>query len=582
MSDAAIPTDSTWFGDSTLEERFPAWTRGNAADVFPEPFSPLGQSLVLRQGMCTGLRDAYISIGALDYDEFVEPHRPDLFKVFGGYPFNPLTMTRVLGARMPGATPEMIDRAFFDERAEVPPYEHQAWHDSPEHEAKLGASMGWAMSTDSLPNLDADKALARRLRTDRPDLSQLTDSALHARARSMMPYVQQTFENAMIVSSLSALGTGALGAICEGLGDPTLAIRLLAGIEVDSAAPSHAMWDLGRFAAASPAVAAAFEAGPDAVLDRLRASDDPSAAEFLARFGQFLVDHGARAQNEYDPRSSSWEVKPRIALAAIDLMRRSDESSSPAARNVTSIAERDRVTAEIREKIAGDAETAGLFEAALTSAQIFLAGRERAKTNCVTVINEARMALHEYGRRLVERGIIAEVEQVFMLVDEELDQIRAKPESFTQVIADRWVQYRTLFDYEPVFVVNGRVPSLSEMTRRDSKQVTTAVSGTVLQGAAGSGGVASGRARIVLDAADPVDFEPGDVLIAPQTDPSWVPLMVPASAVIVNVGAQGSHAMIVSRELGIPCVVSVADATDIIPDGAMVTVDGNAGTVTVH
>ena len=150
------------------------------------------------------------------------------------------------------------------------------------------------------------------------------------------------------------------------------------------------------------------------------------------------------------------------------------------------------------------------------------------------------------------------------------------------MIADRWAQYRTLFDYEPVFIVNGRVPSLSEMTRRDSKQVTTAVSGTVLQGAAGSGGVASGRARIVLDAADPVDFEPGDVLIAPQTDPSWVPLMVPASAVIVNVGAQGSHAMIVSRELGIPCVVSVADATDIIPDGAMVTVDGNAGTVTVH
>jgi pyruvate,water dikinase len=86
----------------------------------------------------------------------------------------------------------------------------------------------------------------------------------------------------------------------------------------------------------------------------------------------------------------------------------------------------------------------------------------------------------------------------------------------------------------------------------------------------------------VLDAADPVGLEPGDVLIAPQTDPSWVPLFVPAAAVIVNVGAMGSHAMIVSRELGIPCVVSVADATHAIPDGAMVTVDGAAGTVTIH
>jgi phosphohistidine swiveling domain-containing protein len=52
--------------------------------------------------------------------------------------------------------------------------------------------------------------------------------------------------------------------------------------------------------------------------------------------------------------------------------------------------------------------------------------------------------------------------------------------------------------------------------------------------------------------------------------------------VVVNVGAAGSHAMIVSRELGIPCVASVADATDIIPDGAMVTVDGTSGTVTLH
>ena len=105
--------------------------------------------------------------------------------------------------------------------------------------------------------------------------------------------------------------------------------------------------------------------------------------------------------------------------------------------------------------------------------------------------------------------------------------------------------------------------------------------GTTLTGAAGSGGTASGRARIITDAGDPLGLEPGDVLIAPQTDPSWVPLMVAASAVIVNVGATGSHAMIVSRELGIPCVVSVADATDIIPDGAMVTVDGTSGTVTV-
>ena len=570
-----------WIGDSTLGDRFPAWTRGNAADVFPDPFSPLGKSLVLQEGMSRGLRDAYIDLGALSYDEFENPEAPDLFKMFGGYVYNPLTMTRILGARMPGASPEMIDQAFFDERDEVPPYEEQPWHVSPEHEAKLGESMAWSMSATELPELDADRRLVRSLREHRPDLATLTDAALLARARSMAPILQQTFENAMRVSSMAPNGPGALGAVCEAIGDPTLSIRLLAGIEVDSGAPSHAMWELGRLARASDEVSAAFDAGPDKVLDVLRESNSAEARDFLAHFDTFLFEHGARAQNEYDPYSASWEVKPRIALAAIDLMRRSDESQAPTNRTGASVVERDRIVADIRAKIADDPETAGLFEAALQSAQVFLSGRERAKTNVVTVINEMRVALREFGRRLVERGVIDEIGQVFMLTNAELDRVRLHPDTMKDLIAERWETFQSLFGYEPVFIVNGRVPALSEMTKRGEKGLDNVTVGAVLTGAAGSGGTATGRARVILDAADPAGLEPGDILVAPQTDPSWVPLFVPAAGVVVNVGAMGSHAMIVSRELGVPCVASVADATEIIPDGATITVDGSAGTVTI-
>jgi pyruvate,water dikinase len=572
---------ATWIGDSTPGERFPAWTRGNAADVFPEPFSPLGQSLVLRRAMSPGLRDGYVALGALSYDEFETPDAPDLFQVYGGYVYNPLSLTRILGARMPGASPEMIDQAFFDDRDEVPPYAEQPWHVSPEHEALLGASMAWAMSTPSLPELDADREMVRALRANRPDLAALTDAALIARARSMVPFVQQTFENAMRVSSVGSLGPGALGAICEGLGEPTLAIQLLAGIEVDSGAPSHAMWRLGRLAAGSAELTAAFDAGPDAVIDRLRASASSDAADFLTEFDAFLVDHGARGQNEYDPYSASWEVKPRIALAAIDLMRRSDDSQAPDVRAAASVARRDEIVADVRRRLADDPESAALFEAAMQSAQVFLGGRERAKTNVVIVINEMRLPLREFGRRLVERGVIEQVEQVFMVTDAELDVLRHHPDRLRGVIAERWTLFQELADHEPPFVVDGRRPALSEMTRRGGKDLAPATLGLVLSGTAGSGGVATGRARVILDAADPAGLEPGDILVAPQTDPSWVPLFVPAAAVVVNVGAMGSHAMIVSRELGVPCVASVADATDIIPDGATITVDGNAGTVTI-
>ena len=85
----------------------------------------------------------------------------------------------------------------------------------------------------------------------------------------------------------------------------------------------------------------------------------------------------------------------------------------------------------------------------------------------------------------------------------------------------------------------------------------------------------------MLSPHEPQRLCPGDVLVAPITDPAWTPLFVPAGAVVVDVGAQISHAVIVARELGIPCVVSVTDATRRIPDGAAVTVDGTAGTVTV-
>ena len=93
--------------------------------------------------------------------------------------------------------------------------------------------------------------------------------------------------------------------------------------------------------------------------------------------------------------------------------------------------------------------------------------------------------------------------------------------------------------------------------------------------------MAEGRARVILDSHDPTALEPGDILVAPITDPSWTPLFVPAAGVVVDVGALQSHAIIVSRELGIPCVVSATGATRAIPDGAMVRVDGSTGTVTV-
>ena len=70
-------------------------------------------------------------------------------------------------------------------------------------------------------------------------------------------------------------------------------------------------------------------------------------------------------------------------------------------------------------------------------------------------------------------------------------------------------------------------------------------------------------------------------MVAPLTDPAWTPLFLAVDGVVVNVGGQISHAVIVSRELGLPCAVSVPDATERIPDGATIELDGTTGEVTV-
>ena len=571
-----------WIADTDPGVKFPAWTRGNAADVFPDPASPFFATTYLRASLGKGLVDAYSTIGVFDWDEVENPVDPTMFGVFGGYIYNPLSYTRLFGARMPGASPEAIDKAFFDERDEVPVYKAEPWHESQRHADKLGATAAWVLTTDSYPQIEADKVMADTARATRPDFSTLDNFELMNRARSMVPLLRQAMMTGMISSTLSSIGTGVLGAITEALGDPSMSVRLLAGIEADSAEPPRAIWKLSRLVRASKDVGAEFDRGVVGLTDRLRTSSSAEVKNFVAALDDFLFHFGSRGPAEWDVIALSWEAKPDVALAIVDRMRLMTDADDPAARRAEAVAERDRVLADVRAKLSGDAEALGTFEAGMRASSLFLSARERYKANCIKLVGEIREPMREIARRLVAQGLLREVEHIFMLMADEVDEFGIHPDRYTQKLAERHAAYRTLFDVEPPFAVDGKVAPISQWKKRTAAQVTIAKSGDILRGVAASSGVATGTARVILDPAQLDDFEPGDVLIAPQTDPSWAPLFLAASAVVVNVGAVGSHAMIASRELGIPCVPSVENATARIPSGVRVTVDGNTGTVTIH
>jgi pyruvate,water dikinase len=118
-------------------------------------------------------------------------------------------------------------------------------------------------------------------------------------------------------------------------------------------------------------------------------------------------------------------------------------------------------------------------------------------------------------------------------------------------------------------------------SRRSDRGTELAAPGDELTGVGVAPGRASGRARVVFDLSEISAVEPGDILVCSTTDPSWVPLFLIASGVVCDVGAAASHAAIVSRELGVPCVVSVRDARLRIPDGALLEIDGTKGVVRV-
>src|SRR5207249_3851286 len=212
--------------------------------------------------------------------------------------------------------------------------------------------------------------------------------------------------------------------------------------DVDSAAPSFAMWELGREAVASPAVTAAFDRGVDGLVERLRA--DPEAKSFIEHFDRFIADYGSRGPNEWEARSPTWETKPEMALAAIDRMRLAAPEDSPSARHDERVRDRESLTAEVLEKLAGVPEVQGQMAAALQSARLFLAGRERTKTTIIKIVHEVRMAAMELGRRMVERGVFDKKENMGMLQADELDPFLADPMSFQVVVREREALYQTL------------------------------------------------------------------------------------------------------------------------------------------
>ncbi|MCH2634134.1 MAG: PEP-utilizing enzyme [Acidimicrobiales bacterium] len=579
--------EEEYFVGTRTSSRYPIWTRANVGEVFPDPvaLSTFDFAFQNEDGLQMselGFRDAYIRIGAFEESEF-DPDNPVFLGVFGGYTYLNASLMRIFGERAPGLSAQDIDEAFFGVQPGIPPYEQHPDDLSPEAEARIGEVFIWALTTQDLPDVLAQEREVNELRSARPDFSSMGD-------HEIVDWIENFFSNGfrelfaqhIFISFLTTVPMGIVSAVCNAIGRPTDAMKIMAGLgDVESAAPSMAMWELGRRAAASSEVSAAFDQGIDGLDTRLRSSEDGDVESFVADFDSFLLLYGSRGPNEWEISCPTWETTPDLALAAIDRMRVSPESSAPQGQQAELAAERQRLVEEIGAMLEADPGTQGQFLAGAHGASVLMPGRERTKTNCVKFIQEGRMAARELGSRMVDRGVFPKITSFAMLRFSEMHSAIDNAEGWRETIEERQQIFDAASAKQEPFVIVGEPDPLSKWPSRDGSPVEIISPGDSIQGLPGCPGISEGRARIILDSHDPTALEPGDVLVAPLTDPSWTPLFVPASGVVVDVGAALSHAIIVSRELGIPCVVSATDATKRIPDGAMIRVDGDTGVVTI-
>lgn len=546
--------DRIWIVDNEPSQKYSIYTRGNVGEVFPEAVAPLSWTIGGIPSADPGWKDALVRFGAFTEDEFEEGNLNPL-GVFGGYCYLNVSIARIMAVRTPGLTPELMDQALFG-ASEAPPYRPLPTDENEERTAAINQTIGWILTTPDLPELLDDQREVDDYVARRPDLSSLSLEELLAHGRDSMSLFRRLFAQHIFITNASTVPVGMIqGIATQAMNDPTLPMRLCAGIGgVDSAAPSWALWELSRL-------------------------DDKE--KFEQAFAEFLETFGSRGPNEWEMSAPTWGTKPELALMAIDRMRQAPDEAAPQRHFEERAAEREALTAQLTEALAGNPEVQAQFAAAVRAAGIFLAGRERTKTTIIKLTHEARLAFHEIARRLVADGLLDRFEDFAMVTNEEYDDFIANPAAYRDTIRERRELFERLQQLEPPFIVDGVVPPLETWKQRGADPVDQARAGEPLVGIPGCPGTYTGRARVILRPEDAGTLEPGDVLVAPITDPAWTPLFVPAGAVVVDVGAQISHAVIVSRELGIPCVVSVTDGTRRIPDGALVTVDGTTGTVTV-
>lgn len=335
-----------------------------------------------------------------------------------------------------------------------------------------------------------------------------------------------------------------------------------------------ALWQLARRIGEDPGARSQIEGQPAQELARLYRDRalEPIAQRGLA---DFLSRYGHRGLFEIDLGTARWSEDPAYLLGVIaNYLCVADPDLAPDRQFRRWADQAEAMASELVARATRKSPLLGRIVAACLRRMRAMAGlREGHKFLLVAALARGRELLAPLAEELALAGRIDRPDDLYFL---DLAEIRRalSGASCQAIVRQRREIYRLeqLRRFVPrVLLSDGRMPS---------GDLPASPGSDALSGLAASAGVVRGRARILLS-PDGSRIAPGEILVAPSTDPSWTPLFMTASGLVMEMGGAMSHGAVVAREYGIPAVVGVPHATVAIADGAILEVDGSAGTVRV-
>jgi nucleoside-diphosphate-sugar epimerase/phosphohistidine swiveling domain-containing protein len=535
--------------DTPIDPRFPTYLATNLSEALPGPFSPSSASATVR-----GLRASAVCIaerlrpGGMIQREITMR----MVAVFAHRLYGAITTAHFMAETVPFVKPATVvtNSGFFGpSMASLPIFgEQRPPVESGRARRQLRTVRNIGVFSVNLVSLSAGSPsdthayitdVDRLERLAGGDLTQLDDRRL----LSLILLARDLVVHGWVLAAGSFLLCAAYNVLLRGLCGKDTAPP--AGPELVSARSVEAMQRLVDAARRDPNVAHLL-AEPGKRLDAVAAKAPEFHAALLAELD--LIGH--RGPAELEMLSTSYADDPELLVRMVAKTLNAPPAPQPV-----------HPVIPLRAKPV----------AALAVRQ--LRDREVRRDKVVRANWVLRGLLREYGRRLTGAGVFDTADDVFYLLVDELQEIERLSGDAAKLVAGRRAEQRRLAGVVPPTVFSGSwQPSTTSQP--------ALASGDTLRGVGVCGGRVRGRVRIVRpETID--DLQPGEILVAQVTDVGYTAAFCYAAAVVTELGGPMSHAAVVAREFGFPCVVDAQGATRLLPPGALVEVDGTTGEIHV-